>query len=194
MVAVPAPAVRAEFAKRLRALRAQRGYERARHFAKALGIEENRYTRYERAEVEPNLTLLIEICQKLAVTPNELMGFADGAVEVRPLASGDGPAARLEARSAPEGNAGSDRRALAWQLATEAAQAQAELRGAAKAAFDPLRLVRDTGRLYSRLEQDPFGTVAEIVEDPALQDVTGERKVKLAALIAAYTAGVSEEA
>jgi transcriptional regulator with XRE-family HTH domain len=194
MVAVPAPAVRAEFAKRLRALRAQRGYGRARHFAKALGIEENRYTRYERAEVEPNLTLLFEICHKLAVTPNELMGFADGCVEVRPAASGDGPAVRLEARSAPEGNAGPDRRALAWQLATEAAQVQAELRGAAKAAFDPLRLVRDTGRLYSRLEQDPFGTVAEIVEDPALQTVTGERKVKLAALIEAYTAGVSEEA
>jgi transcriptional regulator with XRE-family HTH domain len=193
MVAVPAPAVRAEFAKRLRALRAQRGYERARHFAKALGIEENRYTRYERAEVEPNLTLLIEICQKLAVTPNELMGFA-GAQDGRPAAVGVGPAARLEARNTAEANAGPDLRALAWQLATEAAHVQAELRGAAKAAFDPLRLVRDTGRLYSRLEQDPFGTVAEIVEDPALHALTGERKVKLAALLEAYTAGVSEEA
>jgi transcriptional regulator with XRE-family HTH domain len=193
MVAVPAPAVRAEFAKRLRALRAQRGYERARHFAKALGIEENRYTRYERAEVEPNLTLLFEICQKLAVTPNALMGFADGTVDARPAATGDGHAVRLE-RSAPETNAGPDLRALAWQLATQAAQVQAELRGAAKASFDPLRLMRDTGRLYSRLEQDPFGTVAEIVADPALQDMTGERKVKLAALIEAYTAGVSEEA
>jgi transcriptional regulator with XRE-family HTH domain len=195
MVAVPAPAVRAEFAKRLRALRAQRGYERARHFAKALGIEENRYTRYERAEVEPNLTLLVEICQKLAVTPNELMGFPDGMDAAHAASLGDGPVAeRPQARRAPEANAGPDLRALAWQLATEAAQVQAELRGLAKAAFDPLRLVRDTGRLYSRLEQDPFGTVAEIVEDPALQEVTGERKVKLAALIAAYTEGVSEEA
>jgi len=193
MVAVPAPAVRAEFAKRLRTLRAQRGYERARHFAKALGIEENRYTRYERAEVEPNLTLLFEICQTLAITPNELMGFADGAVDGRSLSLADGPAAaRREARSAPEVNAGSDLRALAWQLATEAAQLQTELRGATKAAFDPLRLVRETGRLYSRLEQDPFGTVAEIVEDPALQDLTGDRKVKLATLIAAYTEGLSE--
>src|SRR5262245_14425462 len=192
MVAVPAPAVRAEFAKRLRTLRAQRGYERARHFAKALGIEENRYTRYERAEVEPNLTLLFEICQTLAITPNELMGFADG-VDGRSPSLADGPAAaRREARSAPEVNAGSDLRARAWQLATEAAQLQTELRGATKAAFDPLRLVRETGRLYSRLEQDPFGTVADIVEGPALQDLTRDRKVKLAALIAAYTEGLSE--
>jgi transcriptional regulator with XRE-family HTH domain len=192
MVSVPAPAVRAEFARRLRALRAQRGFERARHFAKALGIEENRYTRYERAEVEPNLTLLFEICQTLAVTPNELMGFAEGPVEGRSAALADGPAAaRPPPRSAPEAT-GSDRRALAWQLAAEAAHLQAELRGAAKGGFDPLRLVRETGRLYARLEQDPFGTIAEIVEDPSLQDLVGDRKVKLAALIAAFTEGVSE--
>jgi transcriptional regulator with XRE-family HTH domain len=188
MVAVPAPAVRAEFAKRLRALRAQRGYERARHFAQALGIEENRYTRYERAEVEPNLSLLVEICQKLAVTPNELMGFADLAVDGRPAGLLAGPPApRREARGAAGPPPAPDLRALAWQLAAEAARVEAELRAPAKAAFDPLRLVRETGRLYARLEQEPFGTVAEIVADPALQDLAGERKVKLAGLIAAYT-------
>ena len=181
MAPVPAPAVRAEFARRLRTLRAQRGFERARHFAKALGIEENRYTRYERAEVEPNLTLIFEICQKLAVTPNELMGYAEAGEAPRAPGLGDAPPA-LRA----------DLRGLAWQLATEAAHVKAELRGNSRAAADPLRLVRDTGRLYSRLEQDPFGTVAEIVDDPALQDGDGERKVKLAALIEAYTAGMSE--
>src|SRR5262245_14774154 len=190
MVAVPAPAVRAEFAKRLRTLRAQRGYERARHFAKALGIEENRYTRYERAEVEPNLSLIFEICQKLAVTPNELMGFPELEAQ-RPGGLGDGqPTPSLEARSAAA--AGPDLRALAWQLASEAAHVGAELRGSPRAGADPLRLVRDTGRLYSRLEQDPFRTVAEIVDDPALQDGDAERKVKLAALIEAYTAGMSK--
>jgi len=188
MVAVPAPAVRAEFAKRLRALRAQRGYERARHFAQALGVEENRYTRYERAEVEPNLSLLVEICQKLAITPNELMGFADAAVDGRTAGLLAGPPApRREARGAPGPSPAPDLRALAWQLAAEAARIKAELSGPAKAAFDPLRLVRETGRLYARLEQDPFGTVAEIVADPALQDLAGDRKVRLAGLIAAYT-------
>jgi len=190
MASISAPAVRAEFARRLRALRAQRGFERARHFAKALGIEENRYTRYERAEVEPNLSLIFEICQKLAVTPNELLGFGEVADAGRPAVLDAAPPLRGDGR--PAGEAGPDLRALAWQLATEAAHVKAELRGSPKTAADPLRLVRDTGRLYSRLEQDPFGTVAEIVDDPALQDGDGERKVKLAALIEAYTAGMSE--
>jgi transcriptional regulator with XRE-family HTH domain len=191
MAPVLAPAVRAQFAKRLRSLRAQRGYERARHFAKSLGIEENRYTRYERAEVEPSLTLIYEICQKLAVTPNELLGFADGAARAKPAVAE--PAVGGSAASeATVGSRTADLRVLAWQLASEAARLQAQARGADNSSSDPLRLVRDTGRLYSRLEQDPFGTVADIVNDPALQDVTGERKVKLAALIAAYTAGMSE--
>jgi len=191
MASIPAPAVRAEFARRLRALRAQRGFERARHFAKALGIEENRYTRYERAEVEPNLSLIFEICQKLAVTPNELLGFGEVGDAIRPAVPDDAPPTpRGDAR--PAGEAEPDLRALAWQLATEAAQVKAELHGSPRTAADPLRLVRDTGRLYSRLERDPFGTVAEIVDDPAMQDGDGERKVKLAALIEAYTAGMSE--
>ena len=65
-----APEVRSQFAKRLRTMRTQRGFERARYFAKSLGIEENRYTRYERAEVEPSLTLIHKMCETLRVSPN----------------------------------------------------------------------------------------------------------------------------
>ena len=64
-----APPVRLEFARRLRQLRAERGFDHARDFARALGIEENRYTRYERAEVEPSLTLIHRICVALRVSP-----------------------------------------------------------------------------------------------------------------------------
>jgi transcriptional regulator with XRE-family HTH domain len=67
--------VRLEFAKRLRRLRTEKGFPKARLFAKRLGIEENRYTRYERAEVEPNLTLICRICQTLGITPNDLLDF-----------------------------------------------------------------------------------------------------------------------
>jgi len=56
-------------------LRVQKGFATARQFALALGIEENRYTRYERAEVEPSLTVLLKICETLRVSPNELLGF-----------------------------------------------------------------------------------------------------------------------
>ena len=47
---------------------------RARNFARALGIEENTYTRYERAEAEPNLTLIDKICNVLRITPDALFG------------------------------------------------------------------------------------------------------------------------
>ena len=72
-----APPVRAGFAKRLREQRVQGGYARARSFAHALGIDENRYTRYERAEAEPDLALIHKICETLRVTPDELFGFAE---------------------------------------------------------------------------------------------------------------------
>jgi len=74
-----APEIRLQFAKRLKLLRTEKGFTHARAFAKALGIEENRYTRYERAEVEPSLTLIHRICQTLQVSPNDLLGLATDA-------------------------------------------------------------------------------------------------------------------
>jgi transcriptional regulator with XRE-family HTH domain len=67
--------IRLLFAKRLKQLRTEKGFVHARTFAKVLGIEENRYTRYERAEVEPSLTLIHRICQTLQVSPNDLLAF-----------------------------------------------------------------------------------------------------------------------
>ncbi len=57
-------------------MRVEKGFASAREFARAMGIEENRYTRYERAEVEPSLTLIHKICETLKVSPNELLGFS----------------------------------------------------------------------------------------------------------------------
>jgi transcriptional regulator with XRE-family HTH domain len=72
-----APEVRLQFAKRLKQLRTEKGFLRARTFANALGIHENRYTRYERAEVEPNLTLIHKICGTLRVLPNDLFDLTE---------------------------------------------------------------------------------------------------------------------
>ncbi|MBS0244706.1 MAG: helix-turn-helix transcriptional regulator, partial [Proteobacteria bacterium] len=55
---VDIPLARAEFARRLRELRIPRGFRTARSLARALEIDENRYTRYERAEVEPDLDMI----------------------------------------------------------------------------------------------------------------------------------------
>lgn len=86
------PAARGDFARRLRALRVPRGFATARAFALALGIDENRYTRYERAEVEPDLALIRHICEVLGVTPNELLG--PGALPVDGVAQADGAGPR----------------------------------------------------------------------------------------------------
>ena len=51
------------------------GYNSAREFAAALEVNENTYARYERGSHEPSYNLLCLICDKLSVTPNDLLGF-----------------------------------------------------------------------------------------------------------------------
>lgn len=185
-----APEVRTEFAKRLREMRLQSGFPRARYFAKSLGIEENRYTRYERAEVEPSLTLIHKMCETLGVSPNELLGFAEYA----------GSSVSAFAEDAPYESAstdGTDARRLdllAWRLASEAVLVRHKHRTSAKAPSDPLAATRATANLYQRLLSDPFGTVAEIVGDDALKDLDSERKTDFADLIEAYTESLTSAA
>lgn len=69
---LPAPSViRARFVDRLRTLRAAK-FPSSTAFARALGLEEVRYLRYERGEVEPPLSLIVQACIVLGVEPNDL--------------------------------------------------------------------------------------------------------------------------
>jgi hypothetical protein len=68
---VPLP--RREFSQRLRMLRVAGGFDTAREFFRALQIQEDRYTRWERAETEPDICHLLRICQVLRIDPNELL-------------------------------------------------------------------------------------------------------------------------
>jgi transcriptional regulator with XRE-family HTH domain len=79
---VPVP--RREFSKRLRMLRLAEGYDTAREFARALQIEENRYTRWERAETEPDISNILRICQILNVDPNALLLSLTGRRRPKP--------------------------------------------------------------------------------------------------------------
>jgi transcriptional regulator with XRE-family HTH domain len=189
-----APEVRAQFAQRLKTLRTQRGFDRARYFAKSLGIEENRYTRYERAEVEPSLTLIHKMCETLRVSPNELLGLPD----VRYHGN-----AALSLESAPEaargqgemGGRGTDPlSSLAWSLAAEAVAIRQGRSVKSKPAGDPLAALRETSALFSSLQAEPFGTVAAILGEAALKDIGAEHKTRLAELIQAYTEGISHAA
>jgi transcriptional regulator with XRE-family HTH domain len=74
---------RAVFARRLRRLRIKNGFEHARTLALKLGIEENRYTRYERGEVEPNIATIHAICRALHAEPNTLFGYSSN--DTRPI-------------------------------------------------------------------------------------------------------------
>lgn len=61
------------FGKRLRALRTIADYKTARAFAAQLGVEENALTRWERGETEPDIEMILRICQILEITPTELL-------------------------------------------------------------------------------------------------------------------------
>jgi transcriptional regulator with XRE-family HTH domain len=179
-----APTVRSRFAATLKNLRIQRGFPRARYFAESLGIEENRYTRYERAEVEPSLTLLHKMCELLAVSPNELLGFA-------PLEhkSTSGPMpAFAEGLAGEAGERAAD--SSAWRLASELSAAMRE-RGSEKGSADPLQNFRETARLFQRLQSHPFATIAEVLEHDALKGLKADRKAELAELIRAFTDGLT---
>jgi len=191
-----APEVRSQFAHRLKMIRTQRGFDRARYFARTLGIEENRYTRYERAEVEPSLTLIHKMCETLRVSPNELLGFAEPGPSAKSAGLAE-PSLEEIAHAhggGPEGTGkGPDpRSSLAWNLAAEAVAIRHEHVGKSKSGGDPLAALRETGALFSSLQSDPFDTVAKIVNDEALKDVDAKRRAALAELINAFTERVTE--
>jgi len=70
---VTTEAIRKGFARRLRAARVAAGYDSARAFAKALGVHEMTYGRWERGEVDPPLVTLVHICQLAQTTPDFLL-------------------------------------------------------------------------------------------------------------------------
>ncbi|MBO0742989.1 MAG: helix-turn-helix transcriptional regulator [Hyphomicrobiaceae bacterium] len=188
-----APDVRARFAQRLKTLRTQRGFDRARYFAKSLGIEENRYTRYERAEVEPSLTLIHKMCETLRVSPNELLGFPDLRYPASAVLSPAEASAADGARGHGEtGGKGTDPvSSLAWSVAAEAVAMRLGRSAKSKPPGDPLAALRETSGLFSSLQAEPFETVGAILADPGLKDIGAEHKRRLAELIQAYTESVS---
>ena len=190
-----APEVRSRFAQRLKTLRTQRGFDRARYFAESLGIEENRYTRYERAEVEPSLTLIHKMCETLRVSPNELLGFADLSHRYASVVSDPAEASGEEiarGQGSDTGGRGTGPlSSLAWSLAAEAVDIRHGRSAMPKAAADPLAGLRETSVLFSSLQAEPFATVATILSDAALSDIAAEHKTRLAELIHAYTDSIS---
>ena len=175
-------AERIRFAQRLRGMRGPRGYKTARSIAQKLGIHENRYTRYERAEVEPNLALLMQICRALDVTPNDLLCDPDGLAGDAAAGAGVG-FHEGEIVDAPQGN-GSDYafQASAWQLASVLAEVIEA--GSTSETAPPAQVLTTTSRLYRRIAAQPFAVLSEIGDQISLSKATLETQQRVSAAIA----------
>jgi transcriptional regulator with XRE-family HTH domain len=168
------PEARRDFSTHLRELRVPRGYRTARSFARALGIDENRYTRYERAEVEPDLDMIRRICQLLAVTPNDLLGVPsptlglDGGAVVADTGAATSTGRAPMHQPAPEARARSIATA-SWQLAETVIAVRASHADATNqtppAPARGLEALSLTGTVYRDLMQQPFETISTISAD-----------------------------
>lgn len=184
--------LRSEFANRLRRYRVPRGYRTARMFAKALDIDENRYTRYERAEVEPDLALLARMCTMLEVTPNDLLGFPTIAAAA-PLTgfaeAGAGAAAGAQPALAgtPAESGSRNPRALAWQIACKLAAQQLD----GQASRDAAATLKRITALFTQIEADPFAFVVAMADKPALKSMPPARQAELVAAMNALLSGTA---
>jgi transcriptional regulator with XRE-family HTH domain len=194
------PAARLEFARRLRELRIPRGFRTARSLARSLDIDENRYTRYERAEVEPDLTMIRRICLTLNVTPNDLLSYVGvsgdaqllTSQESRPL---DRPGAAAEPRSARQ-QMGPITTA-AWLVAEAATQLKGDLQakgGAGVSRPSGLATMAETGRLYKALMEQPFETIADLLSEHALATADPDLAQPLQVRIEAFMALIKSPA
>ena len=186
------PHIRTTFAKRLKALRIPRGFSTARSFANALEIDENRYTRYERAEVEPDLSLLVKMCSLLEVTPNDLLDTSVGShlapgvsdstsVPILQVMSARGPSNGHEIA-----NANMRKSALAWRLAEEVAKLEKP------GDLNPIDKVGRVSKLFAAIEADPFSYIASITTDPRISALDTLAAAQFAALAEALIASAKD--
>jgi transcriptional regulator with XRE-family HTH domain len=184
------------FAKRLRELRIAHGFPKARHFAEAIGISENRYTRYERGNAEPNLDLIYLICEKLRISANELFGtpeqqsaktpgFAESSNSF-PAAPADGDAAPPVKHSTPEANPAAITDAEGWRLATELAAVRNKSSRNPTASTEAFVVLRETASIFTALRSDPYQAVATFLSDPALAAQPRKVQAQLNAQITRY--------
>jgi transcriptional regulator with XRE-family HTH domain len=197
---VAIPAVREHFARRLKELRIPRGYPTARSLSRALGIDENRYTRYERAEVEPDLSLLLKICGLLQASPNDLLipvGFDDPqhAYTAEAPANAKPSKASGVRRPASATAASHDplrRRAIAWQLATELVGCGA-VTSDASSGGGPLARLQQIKKVFGELDTDAFSTIGRILDDAPMKTVAAGDAEKISTLVEELISAIADD-
>ena len=191
---------RDRFSRRLKAIRVPKGFRTARAFAQALDIDENRYTRYERGEVEPSLDLLLRICELLGATPNDLLcdyigspavsqvgGAPPGFAEDRPhdalfggYPMGSSHTPLRDQPSARETAARSD--ATAWLLATELAAVQTRIETSLEE-VSPFRRLELTSEIFSQLKSGPFAVFAGLAAQMRNSEADMETQTRIYKLV-----------
>lgn len=187
----PSNEIRKRFAQKLTLLRERAGYRTRRAFARAIGIDENRYTRYERAEVEPNLQLLVTIADGLKASPNALLGYIGEPQSSLGAHRAPGFADDTDARdplAPPRDDVSRDRvpgatnpilEAACWKLADHVAHLDPPTGddGAAR-----LKALQAASAEYKALMADPFGRVAQLVADDRVMTSSDAHKDAIATL------------
>lgn len=186
---------RLDFARRLRELRAARGFRTARSLARALDIDENRYTRYERAEVEPDLGMIRKICEALGVSAADLLGGSDNTDGAAGRGACSDAMGREDRRSADptipeEATTWANRGQLelataAWSVGELVCDLRRSRRTDAPAdrAEQPLADVGETSRLYHAMMRQPYETLAELLNDGAVMGASADKAHDLKLLI-----------
>jgi transcriptional regulator with XRE-family HTH domain len=183
---------RSRFAQRLRAIRIPRGYKTARSFAEALEIDENRYTRYERAEVEPDLQLLMRICGLLDATPNDLLCDTIGMSPIEmemPFGFAERAGGGYQTGAAPTPSSADATRqdeafkAAAWELASVVAAIEAEAAGINSEAMPYMEKLRKISPIHARMLADVFAFFQELPERLKGVTVSPEMEKEMARLM-----------
>ncbi len=193
-------------AEQLKRLRLAKGHTTARGFASALGISENRYSRYERGEAVPKLDLVWSICAELGITPNELYGWeSHGATEgyARHHSAQTTPGLAKSGASEELSPVAGDRAAsstavdlAAWQLAAALAEGAGHAVGTGSRADadGKLRAMRATAELFLQLKRSPFETLARCLQTLDLDMRPAQAEGKIAGEVQAYLAALDRSA
>ena len=185
------PLARAVFARRLRELRVPRGFRTARSLARALGIDENRYTRYERAEVEPDLSLLVRICEVLGIAPNDMLAEA-----MRADGNQDVPGFSEKGAEGPKPQPANNvlrQRTIAWAIARLVVETELDLQGDAGAAAPGLQILQRCSHLHGAIESDPFAFIANLTRDPRFAELPNDAQQRIVHLFDELTETMAQE-
>jgi transcriptional regulator with XRE-family HTH domain len=196
-------------AEQLKRLRLAKGHATARGFAKALGISENRYSRYERGEAVPKLELIWAICDVLKITPNELYGWGGEEFELRRAGGREqGHVGFAEAQPSTQvldgasiigsatsggrgGSTGSD--LAAWRLASLFASlgpAAATEPAAGNESARKLASIRAAAENFVQLRRDPFEALARLLQAPHVSGLDPAIEARLSSEIEAFLAAL----